>query len=50
MKIKTLAVVSFVVVNLPFTTYAQGTVRGAEEGAAAGAGAASAVGAILEEL
>src|SRR5258708_11842930 len=40
MKTKILAVATFVVVSLPFTAYAQGTFRGAEEGAAAGERAA----------
>src|SRR5260370_6772532 len=47
MKTKILAVATFVVVSLPFTAYAQGTFRGAEEGAAAGERAAGAGGAIV---
>jgi hypothetical protein len=46
-KIKTLAVATFVVVSLPFAGYAQGTIRGAEGGAAAGDRAAGPVGAIV---
>ena len=34
MKIKTFAVATFIVVSLPFAAHAQGTIRGAEEGAA----------------
>ena len=47
MKMKTLAVATFVVVSLPFAAYAQGTIRGAEEGAAAGERAAGPLGAIV---
>ncbi len=47
MKIKTLAVATFVVVSLPFAAYAQGTIRGSEEGAAAGNRAAGPVGAVV---
>jgi hypothetical protein len=47
MKIKTFAVATFVLVSLPFAAYAQGTVRGAEEGAAADNRTAGPVGAIV---
>jgi len=47
MKMKVLAVATFVVVSLPFAAYAQGTFRGAEEGAAARERAAGPVGAIV---
>jgi hypothetical protein len=47
MKTKTLAVATFVVVSLPFAAYAQGTIRGAEEDAAAGNRAAGPVGAVV---
>src|SRR5262249_59307435 len=47
MKIKTLAVATFVVVSLPFAAYAQGTVGGAEGGGAAGGRAAGPLGAIV---
>jgi len=47
MKMKTLAVATFVVVSLPFAAYTQGTFRGAEEGAAAGNRAAGPVGAVV---
>ncbi len=47
MKMKTLAVATFVVVSLPLAAYAQGTLRGAEEGAAAGNRAAGPVGAVV---
>src|SRR5258708_34625345 len=47
MKMKVLAVATFVVVSLPFAAYAQGTFRGAEEGTAAGERAAGPVGAIV---
>jgi hypothetical protein len=47
MKIKTLAVATFVVVSLPLAAYAQGTIRGAEDGAAAGDRAAGPLGAVV---
>ena len=40
MKMKILAVATFVILSLPFAAQAQGTIRGAEEGAAAGERAA----------
>jgi hypothetical protein len=47
MKIKFLPVAAFVLVSLPFAAHAQGTIRGAEEGAAAGDRAAGPLGAIV---
>jgi len=47
MKIKFLPVAAFVLVSLPFAAHAQGTFRGAEEGAAAGERAAGPLGAIV---
>jgi hypothetical protein len=47
MKIKFLPVAALVLVSLPFAAYAQGTIRGAEEGAAAGDRAAGPLGAIV---
>src|SRR5258707_3727414 len=44
MKMKFLAVAAFAVAALPYAAYAQGTVRGAEEGAAAGGRAAGPAG------
>ena len=47
MKMKILTVATFVIVSLPFAAHAQGTIRGAEEGAAAGERAAGPLGAIV---
>src|SRR5215468_2715283 len=47
MKMKILTVATFVVVSLPIVAHAQGTIRGAEEGAAAGERAAGPLGAIV---
>lgn len=47
MKIKFLPVAALVLVSVPFAAYAQGTIRGAEEGAAAGDRAAGPLGAIV---
>ena len=47
MKMKILAVATFVIVSLPFAAHAQGTMRGAEKGAAAGERAAGPLGAIV---
>jgi hypothetical protein len=47
MKMKCLPVAAFMLVSLPFAAYAQGPVRGAEEGAAAGERAAGPLGAIV---
>jgi Protein of unknown function (DUF1236) len=47
MKIKFLPVAAFVLVSLPLAAHAQGTLRGAEEGAAAGDRAAGPLGAIV---
>jgi hypothetical protein len=47
MKMKCLPIAAFMLVSLPFAAYPQGTVRGAEEGAAAGERAAGPLGAIV---
>ena len=47
MKMKFLPAVAVVLVSLPLAAHAQGTVRGAEEGAAAGERAAGPLGAIV---
>jgi hypothetical protein len=47
MKMKCLPVAAFMLVSLPFAAYAQGTFRGAEEGAAVGDRAAGPVGAVV---
>ena len=47
MKMKCLPVVAFVLVSLPLVAHAQGPIRGAQEGAAAGERAAGPLGAIV---
>src|SRR5215831_6462611 len=47
MKMKCLPIAAFMLVSLPFAAYSQGTVRGADEGVAAGERAAGPLGAIV---
>jgi hypothetical protein len=47
MKIRTFAVATFVVVSVPLAAYAQGTIHGVEDGAAAGDRAAGPAGAVV---